>query len=174
MKSKIVLAISMGLAVSACTTKVETHRLDPVTLPVTTADCARPARADAVEAQVLAWINGERQKRGIAPYRRSAQLEGAARGHACAMAATGQFAHSLPNGPSLTTRIKATGYPMRLAGENIAYSTSLSASAPTTSWRNSPPHWRTILDPALSDIGIAVATSADGKAFWVMNAAAPR
>ncbi len=136
--------------------------------------CSLPAGAARVEQDLLAWINAERGARGLPAYRRSAALDRSAETHACDMASRGYFAHSRPGGPKLGARVKAAGYPMYKAGENLAYTRHLDAAAAAGIWRNSPGHWHTILDPDLREIGLSVAVSDGGRIYWVMDVAAPR
>lgn len=135
--------------------------------------CAKPQTAAALEDGLLDWINAERAQRGLRPYQRNGQLDRAAESHACDMATNGFFAHRRPGGPDLRARIKATGYPLKAGNENLAYSRQEAVSSAASIWRNSPPHWAAIIDPALTQIGISV-TRGEGRVYWVMNVARPR
>ncbi len=132
--------------------------------------CAQPDGAAALESQLLDWINEQRQAHGVRPYARSGKLDRAAEAHACDMAERNFFAHSRPGGPGLGSRIKATGYRLKAGNENIAYSRQAAVSSAASIWRNSPPHWATIIDPSLKEIGISI-TLGDGKIYWVMDVA---
>ena len=135
--------------------------------------CAKPQAGTALEDGLLDWINAERTQRGLRPYQRSGQLDRAAESHACDMATNGFFAHRRPGGPDLRARIKATGYPLKAGNENLAFSRQEAVASAAKIWRDSPPHWAAIIDPALTQIGISV-TRGDGRVYWVMNVARPR
>lgn len=145
-------------------------------LPATdaAAGCARPDGADGLAAEVVAWVNAERRARGLAPYRRSAKLDRSASFQACDMQKHGYFNHFRSGGPKLGERIKATGYKLKAARENLAYSRQQKASSAATIWRNSPPHWTAVLDPGLREIGVSVAYDQEGRVLWVMNVARPK
>ena len=133
------------------------------------ASCAQPEGADALRAGLLDWINTQRAELGLAGFQHNSALSKAASGHACDMAARGYFSHQRPGGPDLKARLKAVGYGLRKAGENIAYSRQAKVSSAAEIWRNSPPHWQTIISPDYKDIGIAVAVSDEGRVYWVMD-----
>ena len=132
--------------------------------------CASPANRAALEAGLLDWINQERAGKVLKPYARSAKLDCAARAHACDMALRNYFAHTGPGEASLAHRLKATGYELRAGSENIAYTQQAKVISVAPIWRNSPPHWAAIIDPALHDIGISV-TTGNGRIYWVMDVA---
>lgn len=138
------------------------------------AACVMLPQAPQVEAELLAWINAERAERGLSPYRRSAQLDKAALGHACDMAKRGYFAHSRADGPGLKDRLLAQGYRPKSGAENLAYSRRIEAGSAATIWRNSPPHWKAIIRPDLHDIGLSVVSDPRGKILWVMDVARPK
>ena len=138
--------------------------------PAMAAGCEKPAGGAALEAGLLVWINQERAGLGLKPYVRSAKLDRAAAAHACDMAVRNYFAHTGPGEASLGPRIKATGYGLRAADENIAFTQQRQVTSVAPIWRNSPPHWAAIVNPSLHDIGISV-TMGNGRVYWVMDAA---
>lgn len=135
--------------------------------------CSQPAGAAGLEAQMIQWINAQRQANGLAALRAEARLGQAAQGHACDMAVRGYFGHQRAGGPDFSARVKATGYRFRTAAENIAKVGAPDVSRATTVWRDSAGHWRNILNPQVSEIGVGVAT-AGGQVYWVMNVGKPR
>lgn len=122
---------------------------------------------------MLNWINQQRAERGLRPYKRSATLDRAAEFHACDMAKYDYFAHSRSGGPKLGSRMKSAGYRLKAGSENIAYTQQLKVSSAASLWRNSPAHWKAIIDPSLRDIGLAVVND-DGRILWVMDVARPK
>lgn len=134
------------------------------------AGCGQMQEAASLEAGMLNWINEQRAERGLHPYRRSGVLDRSAEFHACDMAKYDYFGHSRSGGPKLGSRMKAAGYRLKAGSENIAYTQQRKVSSAAVLWRNSPPHWKAIIDPALRDIGLAVIND-DGRILWVMNVA---
>lgn len=137
------------------------------------AACDQPAGAGALRDGLASWINEVRRDKGLTALRDSGALEQAAAGHACDMAHRNYFAHEGPGGPGFATRIKRTGYRFRGANENIANTREASVSAVASVWRNSTMHWANIMDPAMRDMGLGIAT-AHGKVYWVMNTGRPK
>lgn len=146
----------------------------PAQAPAIQPGCAQPAGSGQAERELLGWVNGERKARGLPPFRRSSDLDRAAGSHACDMATRNYFAHSRPGGPKLAARVKGAGYPMYRSGENLAWTRTLEVATTASIWRNSPSHWQTVIDPGLTEIGLAVAGSEGGRIYWVMDVAAPR
>jgi uncharacterized protein YkwD len=118
------------------------------------------AAASAPSAQVSDAIfcltNQIRAAYGLAPFRRDARLDTAARLHSEDMADRDYFAHVTPEGLSPSDRAAAQGYSAGV-GENIAagYAT---ARAVIVGWMNSTGHCRNILGSA-RDIGVGTAPS---------------
>jgi uncharacterized protein YkwD len=133
------------------------------------ASCAQPEEAGTLQAGLLEWINAQRSEHGLAGLQPNRALSNAAMAHACDMAVRGYFSHQRPGGPDLKARLKTVGYGLRKAGENIAYSRQAKVSSAAEIWRNSPPHWKTIISPDYKDIGIAIAVSDEGRVYWVMD-----
>lgn len=133
------------------------------------AACSQPEAARALQAGLLDWINAQRAENGVAAFTPNDALDKAAMAHACDMAEGDFFAHQRPGGPDLKARLKAVGYGLRKAGENIAYSRQAKVASAAEIWRNSPPHWKTIISPDFKDIGIAITISEAGRVYWVMD-----
>jgi uncharacterized protein YkwD len=120
--------------------------------------CDRPAGADAVKAGLVDWINATRRDAGLGALSPSGKLDKAAAAHACDMAERGFFGHEGPSGPSFQRRLKKTGYGFSAAVENIAKSQTTSADKAAGIWAKSPPHMANILNPSISEVGLAVVT----------------
>ena len=65
------------------------------------------------------------------------------------------------------------GYVWRTWGENVAYGQA-DCAAVIAAWMASAGHRANILNPAFTDIGIAVAIGSNGYKYWTMDLAAPR
>lgn len=137
-------------------------------LPVVALACTKPPAVVSLETTMIKWINQQRQSHGLAPLRPSSKLKRAAEQHACDMARHGYFAHQRAGGPKLGDRVKAKGYRYRHVAENLALSRRPDVAEAASLWRQSNPHWRNMLKPNISEIGLAVA-SRGNDTYWVMN-----
>lgn len=137
----------------------------------TNANVASTAGGDAATARVLARVNEERAEVGAAPLTRSAKLDAAAAEHAADMVDEGYFSHTGSDGSSVADRATAQGYSWSTVGENIAYGLS-DADGVMDLWMNSTGHRTNILNPAFTEIGIALDNR--GVPYWVQVFAAPQ
>lgn len=125
----------------------------------------------AGEAEAIARVNAFRAENGLPPVRRSAALSRAAADHSRRMAAAGTVSHTL--GGPLTARIRSAGVTHWWgAAENLAMGQPTYGAA-VTSWMRSPGHRRNLLDPVVTEAGMAP-SSGSGRPYWTMILAAPR
>lgn len=75
--------------------------------------------------------------------------------------------HTGSNGSSAGDRIRANGGSFRTWGENVAAGFG-SANGVVNGWMNSSGHRANILNPAFTQIGVAVSYAADGTPYWTM------
>jgi uncharacterized protein YkwD len=135
--------------------------------------CSVPGGEGGIAAGIVDWVNAQRAAKGLSRLAPNGKLEAAARVHACDMADAGVMAHVVPGGPSFQSRIKGSGYRMRTAVENIAKSSRSGADVAAGIWAKSAGHMANVLNPALREIGVAVAT--DGSSlYYVMVGGAGR
>jgi uncharacterized protein YkwD len=122
-----------------------------------------PANVDQVERTVLCLVNRERTSRGLKRLRASGKLATAAARHSQDMVRRGYFDHVSPNGGTMQTRIKQTGW---FSGnrafafaENIAWGSGELGSAQSIveSWMNSTGHRHNILNRQYTELGVGVA-----------------
>lgn len=99
----------------------------------------------------------------------------AAQLHAQQMAQYQRMDHTISGAqyPTLQSRLDAVGYPYRNAAENVAWNTQTAQSV-VTGWMNSSGHRANILNPALTEIGAAMARSAKGEPYWIQVFGTPR
>ena len=133
------------------------------------AACEAPDGATGLGLQVVSWINDARRAKGLSALRVSAILQSSAMGHACDMAESSHFGHTVPGGPTFKQRLKRAGFKIRAANENIALTRSTSVRQVTELWRNSDGHWANVLDPKVREVGVGIA-QAGGRVYWVTNA----
>jgi uncharacterized protein YkwD len=116
-----------------------------------------------LEAQMLALVNEERTKRGIAPLRFDDELMRVARLHSTDMFARGYFSHYTPERKDPFDRMKAAGISFRTAGENLALGRTLKICH--EGLMNSPGHKANILNPSFERLGIGIM---DGGIYGLM------
>ncbi len=141
-------------------------------VPVASAGGCGPI-VSAVSTECTALTNQARAAAGLAPVTVSVTLNAAAQGHSDYQAAIRNMQHEGPGGNNAGTRITAAGYAWRTWGENVAYGFN-DCAAVIKAWMNSAGHRANMLNPAFTNIGIAVAIGSNGYKYWTMDLAAPR
>ena len=153
-----ILASACLLALAAC---------EPVSTPAP--QVAAPAVTRAAEAgDARSLLNAQRARRGLAPVSRSKKLTAAAAGHANNMATRGFFSHTSPNGRSVGHRVGRQGYDYCVVNENLSYGRRNLANV-INAWMSSPGHRRNILNPKVTEFGVAQAPGG----YWVLVMARP-
>jgi uncharacterized protein YkwD len=115
----------------------------------------------ADEASELTLHNQERARNGLSAFCVHPALLRAARAHSTDMIAKGYFSHTSPSGATFVDRVNGAGYAgWSTLAENIAWgSGSLGEpSAIFSNWMSSAGHRANILNGALREIGIGVAS----------------
>lgn len=110
-----------------------------------------------VAADVLALVNAERQRAGLAALRLDPEAERAAKVHAEDMLARGYFAHLTPEGWDPGERLRRTGAtpPWLAEAENIALGQPSAAECVQT-WMSSPVHRANILAADMTHAGVGL------------------
>lgn len=152
----------------------------PPSAPLSHSSC----QSADLQAEILLKINKLRSTGGYCgsqhfapttPLRWNTRLQQAADRHAQDMAQHNFFDHkSATNGSTMPQRLREVGYQYLSAGENIAAG-QVSVADVVETWRNSPPHCRTLLKPEFVEIGVScqLNTKAYYKSYWTLHAAAP-
>lgn len=109
------------------------------------------------EQAMLALVNGERTKVGVAPLQSDVPLIIVARAHSKDMFLRHYFSHVTPEGLTPGDRMEKAQIDFTAAGENIAYAPDLATAH--TGLMNSPGHKANILDPAFHHIGIGIVST---------------
>src|SRR5262245_2225102 len=138
----------------------------------------RSYAAVGLELQVINLVNAQRAANGLPPLRANLQLGWAAKQHSTNMAAwsntiglNAAMQHTLYGTvmPTVSSRLDTAGYASYTAwGENIAYGFT-TAQAVVTAWMNSPGHRANILSATFTEIGVALATNAQGVIYWTQE-----
>lgn len=119
--------------------------------------------------EMLDQVNALRAANGAGPLRSCPNLVRAAQVHTDAMAATGFFSHTGPDGSSYVGRAEASGYTgWHALGENIA-SGFASVPAVMSAWWNSAGHRANLLEAAYTDVGFALSYAPDGTTYWAQE-----
>lgn len=142
-------------------------RLYLILLMVALTLAAHPAPLQAQDdvGELLGRINGLRTSLGLRGYTLNAALTAAAQNQASWMSNSGQISHTQPDGSTPRTRAVAAGYQSTWVSENIYMGTSATAVSAWNWWLNSPIHYAGITSGNNSEIGVASAAGASGKAY---------
>lgn len=108
----------------------------------------------AKENQMIALVNGEREKAGLKALVFDSDLRGAARKHSNDMSANDYFSHTSPTYGTFSQRLKDSGVKYSSAGENIAMYGSVEDAH--EGLMNSPGHRANILNTGYTRIGIGI------------------
>lgn len=113
--------------------------------------------------EVLRIVNGYRAAEGIAPLTLNEDLTIMSCVRAEEIAWSGNHNHTRPGYKSFKTLFKEAGYDSGLAGENLGWGYA-TPEAVCEAWKNSKSHYKNIMDPRFTQIGIGVAADADPRA----------
>jgi uncharacterized protein YkwD len=136
-----------------------------------------PRRPD-VEAATRAIVQGTndfRASQGLGATRPEARLGETARRFAESMASTDRYGHEA-DGSTPAQRAQASGYAYCALAENIGYvmkssgfSAAELADAFVEGWKNSPPHRKNMLEPAVTETGIGLAQSQKTQRWYAVQ-----
>jgi len=115
------------------------------------------------EDQLLALINQERAKDGIAPLQLNEALSRAARKHTILMARNDSVVHQLPDEEPLMLRVSEENVRCDRDAENIAMGGNVAETHSLV--MNSPPHRANVLNPQFNSVGIGIVQ--DGELTYV-------
>jgi hypothetical protein len=125
------------------------------------------------ETAIVALTNAFRLESKLGEVKPNAALAAAARAFAEYLAKTGKFAHEA-DGRQPAQRALASGYRYCLVAENLAmnldsrgFETRALARAAVEGWKNSPGHRANLLQPMVTEIGVAVARAPDADPKFI-------
>ena len=139
-----------------------------------------PAEASSVNSRVLALVNEARRQKRRCGFKRfepspplvaSASLQRAAKVQAEDMARRGVMGHAGGDGSTAAERATRAGYAWRTVGENVASGQSTPEQV-VAEWLGSPRHCANIMSADYEEMGVAVASSANGV-YWAQVFGAP-
>jgi uncharacterized protein YkwD len=108
------------------------------------------------ESAIITQTNAIRAEAGLPALTFEARLARSAAAKANDMATKGYFDHGNPDGYRMSYWINNTGYTYTLAGENLAKGFS-SVTRLMNAWVASPSHYKNLVEPQFTDIGIGMA-----------------
>lgn len=152
------LVTAFAVALAACTSGP--------TQPVT------PIAVDAGRTQAL--VSAFRAQNGLGPVQVESRLMQAAQTQARAMGERDRMGHRVA-GP-LPRRVMAAGYDWGTATENLGAGYR-SLDAAMQGWKDSPDHRHNLLNPEVTEIGVAAVRTpagSDHDTYWALILASPR
>ncbi len=162
----LLLLVALWVAAPAQAQKSHEEQTEIIE-PPSTPEAPNAPRPDLarVSEQIIQLTNEFRRQEGRQEVKRNDQLTAAAQYFADYMARTDRFGHTA-DGSEPWQRAKKFGYHYCILAENIAdefnsagFQTEQLARAFVEGWKHSPPHRKNMLDPDVTDTGVAVAHS---------------
>jgi len=142
-------------------------RTTPTTRPPTPVVTTPPAGGTKAD-EVVRLTNVERSKAGCGALTVDARLTTAAQAHTVDMAQKNYFSHTSLDGRTFADRIRATGFPASLIGENIAAGGTTAAQT-VEMWMNSAGHRANILNCSYTRIGVGYAEGGSYRYYWTQD-----
>lgn len=141
--------------------------LGPDGKPLPKAYIIRPGDESRVTYSMVDSINALRRAAGLGELQLNSQLTAAAATHSRDMSVQNRPWHFGSDGSSPLERVKRTGYPGRMLGENISetYETELET---LSAWMDLPDTRSVIMDPAAREVGFAWYQEPNGKIWWTL------
>lgn len=135
--------------------------------------CQDVPNKSAVSRELVKAVNAERAKQRIAPLKVNDTLTQLAEFYACRLADGGFFAHVDPvYGSTVESRAADFGYAFLNIGENLAAGQE-SVEQAISAWMNSPDHRAVLLNPAFTEVGVAVKKGGPSGPYWVQEFGRP-
>jgi uncharacterized protein YkwD len=162
---RVAVAIAGLLALGGCAGEVAT--VEQPSMYASMADAG--ARLDSQAAASM--ISLYRQNNGLGTVVVDPELMKLAESQSQAMASQNKLDHDVK--APLAKRLNASGYPARVAVENVSAGYHTLAEA-FSGWRDSPPHRANMLKSGVTKLGIAAsfAPNTKYKVFWTLILAA--
>ncbi len=149
---------------AAATQDAHTEDVEVIKTPAVPDDNPTPDLA-AVSQSIVERTNAFRKERGLGPAAVDDKLTAAAEAFAAYMAREDRYGHTA-DGDRPAGRAKAHGYTYCIVLENIAYAFDPAgftaeklADQFVTGWKESPGHRKNMLDPDVTETGVAVGRS---------------
>ena len=135
-------------------------------IPLSREYAARPVQPLNPQA-ALEEVNAFRAKYGLKTLVLDARLSRAATIQSNDQARRDSMGHHGSDGSTVKDRAERVGYRLRVGGENVAYGLK-SYSDVMRGWEKSSGHRKNLLSPEVTAIGVAMAKSRSGRAYWTL------
>ncbi len=165
MSRLIIIAFAALFALSACETAGP--KLGPDGKPLPHVYRISAGSKSKIELRMTDAVNTLRDAAGVPRLNLNAQLTAAAATHSRDMSVQNRPWHFGSDGSSPLDRVKRSGYPGMMMGENISetYETELET---LSAWMGKPDTRAVILDPNAKDMGFAWHQDKNGKIWWTL------
>jgi len=165
MSRLIILAFAALFALSACETPGP--KLGPNGKPLPRVYRISAGSTAKIQLRMRDSINALRNVAGVTPLRLNSQLTAAAATHSRDMSVQNRPWHFGSDGSSPLDRVKRSGYPGVMLGEDISetYETELET---LSAWMEKPDTRSVILDPNAKDMGFSWHQDKNGKIWWTL------
>ena len=139
--------------------------------PVDISQCKYSENAGYVQ-QLVGLINQARSDAQLPPLSVNSQLTAAAQAHSLDMACGDFLSHTGSDGSWIGDRLAVAGYNTYNYEEIIAIGSPQDAMS---QWRNSQPHWESVLNPMVTEIGVGYAYNAASQfgGYFTVDFASP-
>lgn len=119
-------------------------------------------------------INTYRREKGLKPLALNAKLSEAAKEHSRDLAKWDRISHYGSDGSNPWDRVKRTGYPAKVAAENVGTG-QIDFGEVLKGWKDSPGHNKNLLLSDANEMGLALVQDpkSEFKSFWTLVIAAP-
>ncbi|MDI1288770.1 MAG: CAP domain-containing protein [bacterium] len=167
----ITIAMIVGLAGAPAASALPANVIDGSRSAQASHPTVSPsAKRPPWRVRMLALVNAERAKVGVAPLVLCAALNRASQKYAKQMSLTGHFDHIAPDGTDPADRGTAEGYQIQSYGENIAAGQT-NVRRVMNGWVHSPGHYANIISDHFTHLGLGHALSAKTRysQYWVQN-----
>ena len=142
-------------------------------LTVAYPECQEPPEGAYWRSELLRLVNQERQAQGLDPVTPNQTLADQATEYACEMIHYQFFGHTNPEtGSYLSQRSAESGYDYWIIGENLAAGQRSPAQV-MADFMASPCHRENIMNPAFTELGVAVRIGGDYGFYWVQEFGRP-
>ncbi|PIA15053.1 SCP-domain-containing protein [Coemansia reversa NRRL 1564] len=132
--------------------------------PPPTAGLFPPTNEAQIERQVLCLVNKERQRVGLNTLSIHPALTQAAKEHSTYQSQVKAMTHTDTSYGALGSRLERGGFSFKTAAENIAEAPAATAQDIFNMWRDDPPHYKNIVDPSATYMGVACVNG-----FWTQD-----
>jgi len=166
---------ALALPMIAAGQVVETDDIELLEAPNAPAPMEKTPEVEKTEQLIIRLTNDFRQKQGLREVEPDSELNETAQYFADYMARTNKYGHTA-DGQRPSARAKQYGYEYCMVSENIAYffrstgfTTQALAEKAVTGWKESPGHRENMLEPDVTETGVAVAYSEDTGHYFAVQ-----